>query len=546
MPTKIKLKRRIGKNKSVYEERPGIMLSAGEPLFDDVGGILYIGTGSDNIGDLYESGKYFIRGVDGVIVSRMLSASAVTTDKINNAAVTTDKIANSSVTADKIGSSAVTTAKVANSAITLAKLDTTGDTIPASITTIPAYIDKKISDAVQGGVSVTAQNIVITEDGADKTIISASRTSASSSKASGDVILSGFNLGQYYVTGRTSGTDYTASDMTVVSKFKATQSHTIGTLGTQSFYIDTFSENAKAPFWISANKFSVRKLDGVMTATDPSIVFTGSQGNVVVTNSYGTLTTVPKLSAEAFITGGDTSKVLIGGANGVSWKPISSLVPYKSSYADSAGKVSKKLTIGNMTYDGSEEIKIQSAVTDRGNALVLRDSNGDVYAKTFHGNLKGSSDYATRVSNALTIGSTTYDGSSAVTIEATIANTENALVKRDANGNFSAGIITASLNGTATKADSADSATRILLSYGTADASRYVYFGTPMGETYFNDGIKYNPSTKKLTVNIVGNASSAESAKNATLATKSDQIRIGSSYYTASISNNNLTLTLAD
>ena len=403
MPTTIKLKRRIGTDKSVYEEYPNIVLSAGEPLFDDVGGILYIGTGSDNIEDLYESGKYFIRGVDEVIVSRMLSASAVTTDKINNAAVTTAKIANSAVTADKIGSSAVTTAKVANSAITLAKLDTTGDTIPASITTIPAYIDKKISDAVQGGVPVTAQNLVITEDGANKIIMSANRAGASNSKALGDVILSGFNLGQYSVTGRTSGTDYTASDITVVSTFKATNSHTTGTLGTQSFYIDTFSEDVKAPFWISANKFSVRKLDGVMVATDPSIVFTGSQGNVAVTDSSGTLTTVSKLSAEAFITGGDTSKVLIGGANGVAWKTISSLVPDKSSYADSAG----------------------------------------------------------RVSNTLTIGSTTYDGSNAVAIEATDANTPNALVKRDSNGNFSAGTITASLlKGTALRADSSSYAQR--------------------------------------------------------------------------------------
>lgn len=62
-------------------------------------------------------------------------------------------------------------------------------------------------------------------------------------------------------------------------------------------------------------------------------------------------------------------------------------------------------------------------------------------------------------------GSNTYNGSGGstftVTSNATNANTAGAIVARDSSGNFSAGIITASLNGNANSATSATTATNI-------------------------------------------------------------------------------------
>ena len=63
--------------------------------------------------------------------------------------------------------------------------------------------------------------------------------------------------------------------------------------------------------------------------------------------------------------------------------------------------------------------------------------------------LGGSATVTATATNALTIGSfltgTSYNGSAAVTIaaDATSANTASKLVARDASGNFSAGVITA-------------------------------------------------------------------------------------------------------
>ena len=80
------------------------------------------------------------------------------------------------------------------------------------------------------------------------------------------------------------------------------------------------------------------------------------------------------------------------------------------------------------------------------------------------GNLTGNSDTATKWQTARTVtlagdvtGSTSIDGSSDVTINAAInkdsANTPSTIVQRDANGDFSAGTITATLNGTASNAN---------------------------------------------------------------------------------------------
>jgi len=91
--------------------------------------------------------------------------------------------------------------------------------------------------------------------------------------------------------------------------------------------------------------------------------------------------------------------------------------------------------------------------TNTANTSVLRDGSGNFAAGTITATLSGT---ATQVSNALTAGTYltsggTYNGSAARTfaVDATDANTASKVVARDASGNFSAGTITATLNGAA-------------------------------------------------------------------------------------------------
>lgn len=87
-------------------------------------------------------------------------------------------------------------------------------------------------------------------------------------------------------------------------------------------------------------------------------------------------------------------------------------------------------------------------------------------------------------------GSTTYNGSGAstftVTSNATSANTASAIVARDASGNFTAGTITASLNGTASNANTLDSIDST--SFLRSDAADQ----KTSGNLRFNDNIQLN------------------------------------------------------
>lgn len=97
------------------------------------------------------------------------------------------------------------------------------------------------------------------------------------------------------------------------------------------------------------------------------------------------------------------------------------------------------------------------------NMIVKRDVNGDFSAR----NLKGNASTATALQTARKINGIAFDGTADITItaaptththtsaqisDATNVNTANKIVKRDANGNFAAGTITATLSGNASTA----------------------------------------------------------------------------------------------
>lgn len=125
----------------------------------------------------------------------------------------------------------------------------------------------------------------------------------------------------------------------------------------------------------------------------------------------------------------------------------------------------------------------------------------------------------------------TSAGSSAPTwTTATSANTASAIVQRDASGNFSAGTITATLNGNASTATSATSATTATTANQTAAAVTFSNTGGAAAGTTFNGSaaqtIDYSTvgapkadgtgASGTWGINISGNAATATSATTAT------------------------------
>ena len=183
----------------------------------------------------------------------------------------------------------------------------------------------------------------------------------------------------------------------------------------------------------------------------------GSNGIEIKAGTPATIQIVP----EGTFTTGKISASFFGSLNG------------NASTATQAGSVSNALTEGttsatgktylnDFTYNGSSatSIIVNAATGATGDTLVARDSNGDFSAGTITAQ-KFVGPLANALSNGSFVNSFTYNGTSAATISinATNVNTQSTVVARDTNGNFSAGTITASLNGNASTATTATTAT---------------------------------------------------------------------------------------
>ena len=79
------------------------VLDVGEPAFDVNDNLLFIGNGTDEINELYSSGKYF---------TPVNNIYQVKSDSIANSAILTSKLADSSVTTSKIAAGAVSNSKL--------------------------------------------------------------------------------------------------------------------------------------------------------------------------------------------------------------------------------------------------------------------------------------------------------------------------------------------------------------------------------------------------------------------------------------------------
>ena len=119
---------------------------------------------------------------------------------------------------------------------------------------------------------------------------------------------------------------------------------------------------------------------------------------------------------------------------------------------------------------GAVVVTTDATNVNTASTIVARDASGNFSAGTITAALTGNATTATtaaQVANSLTAGTHLsggpFNGSSAVTLstDATNANTASTIVARDASGNFSAGTITASLNGNATTATTATTAAQV-------------------------------------------------------------------------------------
>jgi hypothetical protein len=159
------------------------------------------------------------------------------------------------------------------------------------------------------------------------------------------------------------------------------------------------------------------------------------------------------------------------------------------------------------SYNGTGAVTIATNATNANTAstLVARDASGNFSAGTITATLSGNA------TTASTAGSITSQANSA-TITATSANTANQIVLRDGSGNFSAGTITATLNG---NASTATSATTSGSTSGNAATATALQTARNIGGVSFNG----TASIDLPGVNTAGNQNTSGNAATATTAT---------------------------
>ncbi len=206
--------------------------------------------------------------------------------------------------------------------------------------------------------------------------------------------------------------------------------------------------------------------------TTPSLVFTGSTTTGLSANTNNLSFSNNGIESMKISSGGIVSINGLTSAgivhNDASGNLSTSLIT-NSDIAAGAGITDSKLdnitTAGKVTNSATTATNLNTS-----NAIVSRDSSGNFSATTVTANLIGNATTATNATNftanlngdvtgtqsatvVSSVGGQTATNVAAGTVlanNATNLNTINTIVKRDGSGNFSANIITASLNGNAT------------------------------------------------------------------------------------------------
>ena len=163
---------------------------------------------------------------------------------------------------------------------------------------------------------------------------------------------------------------------------------------------------------------------------------------------------------------------------------------------------------------GAQTWTVDATSANTVSKVVARDASGNFAAGTITAALSGNATTAT------TAGTITGQANSA-TITATSANTINQIVLRDGSGNFSAGTITAALNGNAT---TATSATTSGSTTGNAATATALQTARNIGGVSFNGTANIDLPG----VNTTGNQNTSGNAATATSATTATNLAGGS------------------
>jgi hypothetical protein len=334
-------------------------------------------------------GKTFANGelVTPAKIHQLVDAATVT-------AIATADISNNAITTTKIADSNVTTAKIADSAITSAKI-ADGTIVNADISTTAAIaLSKLATGALPTGITVASANIV------DGTIVNADINNSAAialSKLATGALPTGITVASAnIVDGTIVNADISAS--AAIADSKLAQISTAGKVlpaavqGTAVITTDSRLTNARTP--TTHTHGNITNAGAIGTGSGVPII-TGSSG-VLQAGSFGT-------AAGTYCQGNDSRLS--------DTRTPTNLSVTTAKIADSA-ITSAKIADGTIV---NADISTAAAIADSKLATIST---------------------AGKVSNSATT--------------ATSANTANAIVARNASGNFSAGTITANLTGNVT------------------------------------------------------------------------------------------------
>lgn len=226
-----------------------------------------------------------------------------------------------------------------------------------------------------------------------------------------------------------------------------------GVLSSVGGSFETEFVNEIFPF--SGNTVTVAGLSGQTLITNNFHDNALSSNQVVITNSSGDLSGINLTNGEILI--GSTSLAPV----------VTTITPGTDiTITNGAGSISVGLTNnslnvnsgtgltggGSVILGGSTTLSLSTpvSVSNGGTGVITGPANGDLLIGDVVGGIPGYTVNNLTPGNDIIV--TNGPGTITVATDATSSNTVSTIVKRDGGGNFSAGIITASLNGNATTA----------------------------------------------------------------------------------------------